>query len=80
LFSLAGVLLEGDPILFNPCGVIAANPEKYAAIQFELANDFIGWLISPQTIDVHQTQLTPIQPPGGWTGRVERLPITLREV
>lgn len=40
------ILVEGDPILFNPYGVIAVNPEKNPEIQAELANTFIDWLIS----------------------------------
>lgn len=41
--------MEGDPILFNPYGVIAVNPAKNSAIQPELANQFIDWLISLPT-------------------------------
>ncbi len=40
------ILMEGDPILFNPYGVIAVNPEKNAAIQGDLANQFIDWLVA----------------------------------
>jgi tungstate transport system substrate-binding protein len=40
------VLVEGDPILFNPYGVIAVNPQKNADFSGELANCFIDWLIS----------------------------------
>ncbi|MEW5871833.1 MAG: substrate-binding domain-containing protein [Chloroflexota bacterium] len=40
------VLVEGDPILFNPYGVIAVNPDKNANIQANLANQFIDWLVS----------------------------------
>jgi len=43
------ILVEGDPILFNPYGVIAVNPEKGEHIQAELANGFIDWLISVGT-------------------------------
>lgn len=43
------LLYEGDPILFNPYGVIAVNPEKSPQIQAELANQFIDWLISVPT-------------------------------
>ena len=37
---------EGDPILFNPYGVIAVNPAKNDQIHNDLANQFIDWLIS----------------------------------
>jgi tungstate transport system substrate-binding protein len=40
------VLVEGDPDLFNPYGVIAVNPEKNSNIQADLANQFIDWIIS----------------------------------
>jgi tungstate transport system substrate-binding protein len=40
------ILVEGDPILFNPYGVIAVNPDKGTHIQHDLANTFIDWLIS----------------------------------
>lgn len=40
------VLVEGDPTLFNPYGVIAVNPEKNVNIKGELADQFIDWLIS----------------------------------
>jgi tungstate transport system substrate-binding protein len=43
------VLVEGDPILFNPYGVITVNPEKYSGIQADLANTFIDWLVSLST-------------------------------
>ncbi len=43
------ILVEGDPLLFNPYGVIAVNPDKGAHIQLDLANQFIDWLISPET-------------------------------
>ena len=43
------ILAEGDPILFNPYGVIAVNPDKSDRIQADLANQFIDWLISEPT-------------------------------
>ncbi|MCB8984622.1 MAG: substrate-binding domain-containing protein [Ardenticatenaceae bacterium] len=43
------ILVEGDPLLFNPYGVIAVNPNKGAHIQADLANQFIDWLISVPT-------------------------------
>ncbi len=43
------ILMEGDPILFNPYGVIAVNPNKGPHIKAELANSFIDWLISLPT-------------------------------
>jgi tungstate transport system substrate-binding protein len=43
------ILVEGDPILFNPYGVIAVNPDKSPEINNELANQFIDWLVSLPT-------------------------------
>ncbi|MDY7040907.1 MAG: substrate-binding domain-containing protein [Chloroflexota bacterium] len=43
------ILVEGDPVLFNPYGVIAVNPDKGAHIKNDLANTFIDWLISVPT-------------------------------
>lgn len=43
------ILVEGDPVLFNPYGVIAVNPEKGSHIKHDLANTFIDWLISVPT-------------------------------
>lgn len=40
------VMVEGDPVLFNPYGVIVVNPEKSPAINDELANKFADWIIS----------------------------------
>ncbi len=46
------ILVEGDPLLFNPYGVIAVNPEINPAIQADLANQFIDWLISVPTQEI----------------------------
>jgi tungstate transport system substrate-binding protein len=43
------ILVEGDPILFNPYGVIAVNPDKGPQIKIDLTNQFIDWLISVPT-------------------------------
>jgi tungstate transport system substrate-binding protein len=43
------ILVEGDPILFNPYGIMAVNPDKGDHIEAELANQFIDWLISVPT-------------------------------
>lgn len=43
------IVVEGDPILFNPYGVIAVNPDKDDQINSELAREFIDWLISVPT-------------------------------
>jgi len=43
------ILVEGDPILFNPYGVMAVNPDKNPQINNTLANQFIDWLVSLPT-------------------------------
>ena len=43
------ILLEGDPILFNPYGVIPVNPVKHPGVNAELAQQFVAWLISLET-------------------------------
>jgi len=43
------ILVEGDPILFNPYGVIAVNPEKWPHVKYDLAVKFIEWLTSVET-------------------------------
>ncbi|MGL4607339.1 MAG: substrate-binding domain-containing protein [Eubacteriaceae bacterium] len=43
------VLTEGDPLLFNPYGVIAVNPSINPQINAEGAQSFIDWILSPET-------------------------------
>ena len=43
------IMVDGDPILFNPYGVMAVNPDKGEHIQVDMANQFIDWLISIPT-------------------------------
>lgn len=38
---------QGDPLLFNPYGIIAVNPKRYPDINLAGANALIKWLISP---------------------------------
>ena len=45
------VLVEGDPMLFNPYGVVAINPNKGSHIHADLANTFIDWMTSMPTQD-----------------------------
>lgn len=49
------IVFEGDPILFNPYGVMAVNPDKGDHIQVEAANTFIDWITS---VPVQKTILT----------------------
>ena len=43
------ILVEDDPLLFNPYSVIAVDPDKGSHIQADLAQAFIDWLISVPT-------------------------------
>jgi tungstate transport system substrate-binding protein len=42
------ILCEGDPLLFNPYGIIPLNPKKYPYVKFDLADQFAKWLVSPK--------------------------------
>ncbi len=46
------IAVEGDALMFNPYGVIVVNPEKNPAIQVDLANQFVDWIISVPTQEV----------------------------
>ncbi len=40
------ILLEGDPRLFNPYGVILVNPEVHPHVKAQMGRAFIDWLTS----------------------------------
>jgi len=42
------ILCEGNPLLFNPYGIIPVNPKKYPHVKFDLADQFAKWLVSPK--------------------------------
>jgi len=42
------IMVEGAPKLLNPYGVIAVNPKKYPAVNYQGAMDFIEWLTSDE--------------------------------
>ena len=42
------LLLQGDPPLFNPYGVIAVNPARHPDVNYAGATALIDWLASPQ--------------------------------
>jgi tungstate transport system substrate-binding protein len=46
------VLVEGDPILFNPYGVIPVNPAEHPNVNAELAQAFAHWITSLPTQDL----------------------------
>ena len=41
------IVFEGDPVLFNPYGIILVNPERHPHIKAEQGQAFIDWVISP---------------------------------
>ncbi len=41
------VLVEGDPRLFNPYGVMVVNPAKHPQVKLAQAQTFVDWLTSP---------------------------------
>ncbi len=43
-----GIVLEGDPTLFNQYGVMAVNPTKFPHVKYKEARAFIDWLISKE--------------------------------
>ena len=42
------ILFEGDPLLFNPYGIIAVNPAKYPHANYLKAMALIGWVTSQE--------------------------------
>lgn len=49
---LLQIVVEGDPILFNPYGVIPVNPEMHPDINAELGQAFAHWITAPETQDL----------------------------
>jgi len=42
------VLSEGDEALANPYGVIPVNPKKHPHVQYDMAMEFVNWLVGPR--------------------------------
>lgn len=42
------ILSEGDEGLANPYGVIPVNPKKHPQVQYDMAMQFVNWLVGPQ--------------------------------
>jgi tungstate transport system substrate-binding protein len=40
------IVFQGDPVLFNPYGIILVNPEKHSHIKAEQGQAFIDWIIA----------------------------------
>jgi tungstate transport system substrate-binding protein len=43
------ILVEGDPILFNPYGVIVVNPKLHPDVNVQMAQAFADWIVSVKT-------------------------------
>jgi tungstate transport system substrate-binding protein len=41
------IISEGDPVLYNPYGVIAVNPARHPHVNYVEAMSLIGWFTSP---------------------------------
>ncbi len=42
------IVFEGDPVLFNPYGIILVNPERHPHVKAEQGQAFIDWLVSEE--------------------------------
>ena len=42
------VAFEGDPILFNPYGIIAVNPARHPKVNHKLARELIDYVVGPR--------------------------------
>jgi tungstate transport system substrate-binding protein len=40
------ITFQGDPVLFNPYGIILVNPERHPSVKAEQGQAFIDWIIS----------------------------------
>ena len=40
------IVFQGDPVLFNPYGIILVNPEKHPHVKAALGQVFIDWIVS----------------------------------
>lgn len=40
---------NSDKSLLNPYGVMAVNPDKHPGVNFDMAMNFVNWIISPDT-------------------------------
>ncbi len=42
------ILVQGDPSLFNPYGVMLVNPDRRSGVKAKRGQAFIDWLVSPE--------------------------------
>ena len=41
-------LVEGDPRMFNPYGIIAVNPQKHPTVNYQGAMALVNWMTAPE--------------------------------
>ena len=41
-------MVEGDPRLFNPYGVMLVNPARHPRVKAKEGQAFVDWLVSPE--------------------------------
>ena len=54
------VLVEGDPKMMNPYGIIAINPARHKGVNYAGATRLIGWITSPEG----QARIASFRPTG----------------
>jgi len=54
------ILVEGDTKMFNPYGVIAVNPKRYPAVNYDGAMNFIDWITAAEA----QADIAAFKPKG----------------
>ncbi len=42
------VAFEGDPVMFNPYGIIAVNPERHSHVNYKQAMNLVNWITSAE--------------------------------
>ncbi len=42
------VLFEGDPVMFNPYGIIAVNPLLHSHVNYKQAMNLVNWIVSAE--------------------------------
>ncbi|MTW12096.1 extracellular solute-binding protein [Pseudoduganella eburnea] len=54
------LMVEGDPRMFNPYGIIATNPAKHPGVNYKGARQLIEWMTSPEG----QAKIAQFRPAG----------------
>jgi tungstate transport system substrate-binding protein len=54
------LMVQGDPRMFNPYGIIATNPARHAGVNYKGARQLIDWITSPEG----QAKIAQFRPSG----------------